>query len=242
LIGPEFEVLLLGRRAELARIARRLEAGEPAAVLVVGDVGAGKTPMLRAAAESARAKGWKTIGDYRLGVGLETTERVFVERVQEGLGLSTDPSLFLQSGTEVEAHTLPAKAEPLVTIGSSFARELARHAPVLLVVDGFRAKDEFAHAFVRFLSRLRKTEAPVVVLVAALPTEVDVLAPAVDEVIELGPLAEEQVRGYFERLAVYPPLTPEEIDAYTAQSVEQPDSAIALARVLALASTEAEPA
>jgi AAA ATPase domain len=239
--ASEFEVLLLGRQAELERIAQRVDAGKPAVVLLVGEVGTGKTQMLRAAADRARAKDWRVVGDNGLGVDLETTERAFAERVQEFIGLSTDSTLTFGSGSEVEAHARLATVEAPTTIGSSFVRELARHAPLLLLVDGFRASEEFAEAFARFLARLRSTGSSIVVLVAGRDAELSVLLSAADEVIEVDRLAEEPVREYCERLAVKPPLTPEEIDAYVAESVKRPDRAVSLARVLALARTDGYP-
>jgi hypothetical protein len=235
------EVLLLGRQAELARIAQRVDAGNPAVVLLMGEVGTGKTEMLRAAADQARGKDWTVVGDIGLGVDLETNERAFAARVQEFIRFSTDSTRAFGSGSEVEAHAHLATAEPVATIGSSFVRELARQAPLLLLVDGFRASEEFAEAFARFLSRVRSTGSAVVVLVAGRVPELRELVPVADEVIEVGPLAEEPVRDYFKRLVIEPPLTPEEIDVYVAESVKRPDRAVSLARVLALARTDGYP-
>lgn len=239
-MSAESDVLLLGRQAELERIFRRLDERQPALVVLVGDVGAGKTAVLRTAAAEADAKGWKVIGlehnEPDLTVDPRTTQFGFVELVHDLLrGADT-----WQPFPAVEAHVARPPRQPWATDVPALARELAAHAPIVVIVDGFRPSQEFAEAFVRLARRIRDSHGAVLVLVGARRVGLsEPVVRAADEVVELGPLAAAPVRRYFEELSLEPPITPEEVEAYAEEAVRRPDNAVALARVLTLAGPRA---
>jgi hypothetical protein len=197
-------------------------------------VGAGKSSLLRAAATEAEKRGWRVVGtDPALAVDPGTSEHTFADRVHELIGSAPVPQAW-SSVAAVEAHALTVR-EPWRTTAHALARELSVQAPLVLMIDGFRASEEFVGAFERLVTRARLNADPVVFLVAARRVEVAQLARAADDVIELGPLAEEPIREYFEGLVLDPPLSPDELEAYVAESVKRPEAAAALGRVLLLA-------
>ena len=229
-------ILLLGRHAELDRILRRLDQRAPAFVLLTGETGAGKSSLLRAAASEAENKGWRTIGLNEGGFGLSVnpsmSEHLFVERVLE---LVREPASAWQRTPDVEAHVAIASREPWRSEVLGLARELGEHAPLVVVIDGFRPSEDFAAAFIRLAGRVRQGRSPILLLVGARPVEAELISRTADDVIELGPLDEEPIRRYFEELELVPELTRAEIDSYVEHAVKRPDSAVALARVLTLA-------
>jgi energy-coupling factor transporter ATP-binding protein EcfA2 len=235
-------ILLLGRHAELDRILQRFDRRAPAFVLLTGETGAGKSSLLRAAATEAQNRGWRAIGLEDGGSGLtvdpSTSEHLFVERVLE---LVREPAAVWHRTPDVEAHVAVAAREPWRSEVLGLARELGEHAPLVVVIDGFRPSEDFTAAFVRLAGRVRQGRSSIVLLVGARPVEAELISRAADEVIELGALDEEPVRRYFEELVLEPKLTRAEIDTYVEHAVQRPDSAVALARVLTLAEARTQP-
>jgi energy-coupling factor transporter ATP-binding protein EcfA2 len=241
-LSDDTDVLLLGRHEELERITERFDARSSALVLLVGEVGSGKSSLLRAAAGEAEKRGWRVVGPDAGGSALTvdagTSEHTFADRVTELLGSAAAPQAW-RSVPGADAHAIAAR-EPWRTTAHTLARELSAHAPLVVMIDGFDARGEFAGVFDRLVARVRQNAEAVVFIVAARSVDVRQLVRAADEVIELGPLAEEPVRQYFEGLVLDPPLSPEEVDAYVAESVKRPAAASALGRVLLLARRRTE--
>jgi hypothetical protein len=122
----------------------------------------------------------------------------------------------------------PSGADP-------FVADLARRAPVLVMLDDYRPSPPFARWFERRLALgLRSVDAAVVFVVATQTVGPD-LAGCADAVIELKPLSLEAVRGAL--LAIDPPLRvpldAHELDAYS-RHARSPGVLGSLIRVLTL--------
>jgi hypothetical protein len=208
----------VGRERDVYRIEATLRAGRGVLIAVVGQVGAGKSRLLRIVESRARSAGWSTAatdGAGELHVAPTTTPEAFVERT--GALLSGQDAAF-----------------------DRFVSSLESCAPTLVIIDGFRPHAEFASWLLDVVRpELAASASPVGLIVAGTHEELDdgVLAAA-DEVVELGPLDQLTVARHLRETAqdIDPPLTDDEIAAYVEAVCPQPELLESLTRALLLMS------
>jgi DNA-binding CsgD family transcriptional regulator/tetratricopeptide (TPR) repeat protein len=171
----------VGRAEQLARfdhaLARAAE-GEPAALLVAGDSGVGKTRLVSECAERARAAGARVLtGDcVELGEG-ELPYAPIVGALRElQRELGTDAVVELAGKGRAElARLLPEAGEPTAARDAEFAQarlfevllallgRVAEEAPLVLVVEDLHWADRATRDFLSFLLRATRHERLVLV-------------------------------------------------------------------------------
>ena len=150
-------VVLLEREAELARLGDRLDAagaGEGGLVIVEGAPGAGKTSLLRAAAdeardrdfEVARARGAELEREWPFGIARQLLEPVLRRRSAE------ERAELLEGAAGLATHVvLPELADAAAPVDVSFGAlhglywltaNLATRRPLLLAVDDAQWADD----------------------------------------------------------------------------------------------------
>jgi DNA polymerase III delta prime subunit len=209
----------VGRERDVYRIEAALNRGRGLLIAVVGEVGTGKSRLLRTVERRARARGWATA------------------RADESGELSVLPSTSPQSlvSRTVALLGADADAEP-----AGFVHALERHAPTLVCLDGFRPSRDFARwARDTLHRRLHATQAPVAIVVAGTRHELEgeVLAMA-DEAVHLGPLDELTVARHLREMTedLDPPVSDAEMAAYVAAVCPQPELLKSLTRALLMVS------
>ena len=221
------QVLSIGRKQELTKLDIVLQRHRPAMVVVTGAPGIGKTTLLQVFQSHAVAHGWRTTSSSSEGmvrVIMNTTDTTFSEQVSNMLGISADQSF--QRGTPTDK--------------PSFAEELRLetvYAPILLLIDGYQPSPEFGQWFTdRFIKELKRTERPVVVVIAERPEAVTKLLPLADETIHLGQLERQAVRQHLESIGrhIVPKIEPKELKKYIEACQKSPELLDSLTRVLRL--------
>ncbi len=162
---------LVGREAELAAISRFLATGEalPAALLVEGPAGVGKTTLWREGAERAARAGYRVLScrpagtEAHLSFGALTD--LFVDDIADVL-----PRLPAPQRRAIEVVLLledddgrPAEPRTVAAGVLSLVRELARDQPILLAIDDAQWLDPASEMVLEYVLR-RLGTAPVAVL------------------------------------------------------------------------------
>lgn len=218
--------MLIGRDRELFELEATLDRGEPALVLLAAPPGLGKTVLLKELSARAKSRGWAVAeGEEgaRLCVSPATGEEQFSDLVRKVLGRQP-----------VDARPGGPRAVPL-------AEELSRRAPVLVLIDGFRATERFARWFGSwFEQEVKSAGAPIVIVAAGQTSELASLVAYAAQRTELGPLDAAAVEGYLRSLAsqVHPPIGPKELEVYVREGRHEPGILDNLGRLLALACSE----
>lgn len=199
----------------------------PAVIAVCGSPGMGKTSLLRAFRDRAVTRGWVVAGgrdDGRIAIGAGTQRQDFVTAVLDRIERSPEPG----ADAHPEARGPDGPMDP-------FVAELARRAPLVIVVDDYRPGPLFADWFERtFLPGVKSSGAPLVIAAAqrARGRRMDSHAT---RVIELSALDALFVRDrLLEIEGLEPPLTPDELDVY-AREADSPLLVDSLLHVLSLA-------
>lgn len=236
--GSTWQPVMVGRDRELGQIKAILERRKPALVVMAGETGIGKTSLLREAGLFASRLGWKTVPDVNqqeMTVEPETTEDTFSSRVRKLLKIPA-PENFPEAAPDFEVRkVLQHGRYPLFHL---LVEQLCHQAPLLLLIDGYRPEASFTGWFTgHFVTEMKKTEAPVVIIVADRPGNVAMLMPFADESISIGPLDPESLRQLLENIGqqLSPPLEKDELYAYLKEVCEKPEILGSLTRVLALA-------
>ena len=169
---------LVGRAQELARIDEalaRLDAGQPAAILLPGGAGSGKTTLLREVVERGRARGFACVEVVLTPAGglqrplLQSMRRVLgVEGDAQALSRVTDVRFgaaapLLRDVLASQAPPDLQNSERRVWALESLLAGLAREGPVVLAVDDLHLADADD---LRLLLDLRRHLADVPVLLA----------------------------------------------------------------------------
>ncbi len=150
------EVPLVGRDEELARLTEHVErarGGRPAAVLVAGDAGVGKSRLLAAVADLARDRGMRVLTGHCLDmgdVGLPYLPFVDLLRpVREELPAG-HPALVPLLGAPGAA---PAEGGrlPLFEAVAALLGELAARQPLLVVLEDLHWADRSSRDLLRYL-------------------------------------------------------------------------------------------
>jgi hypothetical protein len=254
--SPQTEVhepapLLVGRDDELARVRGVLGDGSAGLVLVAVHAGLGQTTFLRAVAAAAREQRYAVVVNDEHGeisVTHATTPDSFTARLRGSLGIPPYEALVSVSG---EFESSPARRDRVMlsdgssvsSVPTSGVREplidqLRRlpSRPVVLI-DGYRPSKRFGVWFRdTFVADLRRVGNPAVVVLADVPEALRPLASMPHVSVELGDLRRPHVLGFFQELShtADPPLTSEEIEIFTDESVSQPELLAALHNLLAL--------
>lgn len=164
---------LVGRAAELARLTEhvdRARAGHPSAVLLAGDAGVGKSRLLVALGEVARARGLRVLTGHCLDLGdVGLPYLPFVDLLRP---LAVDPSAHpavapLLGG----AGAAPAEGGllPLFEGVAALLGELAAAQPLLVLLEDLHWADRSSRDLLRFL--LTRLVAEPVVVVASYRTD-----------------------------------------------------------------------
>lgn len=170
--------------------------------------------------------------------GLSPAWKGVLNRATHAAGQILQAFPFEQASSEKkaeESRRLPPSRHPLF---HPLVEQLRHRAPVLLLIDGYRPEASFTGWFTRhFVTEIKKTEAPVVIIVADRPGNVAMLLPFADESISIGPLDPESLRQLLENIGqqLSPPLGEDELHTYLKEVCEKPEILGSLTRVLALA-------
>ena len=237
------------RAAELERMLAILADRRPALVVLCGPSGSGKSTLLVDLGRRAVAHGWEVAGcgaGGPLTIGPRTRER----EVRDAVLMGTRDRACDDDHRESRARTLAtARRSGEFTIGlhagtsDPVVVELARRAPLLVLIDGYRPRPSLAAWFEHgFLSGVLACGEPVVVAVAQRPGDSQLETLATD-VVELGHISTDQARAVLGEIAplLDPPLSARELEAY-AQEARTPLLLSSLVRVLALAARGARDA
>jgi hypothetical protein len=207
-----------GREAEWQRLLARLQARQPALVLVTGQPGSGRTTLLVTLAAVGLELGYSVI-DGQDAVTVDHATR------------SSDLRRIVASAPRA-ANQVPAKGKPegrglLRRIADLFAgpasdekaitRTLKAMAPVILAVDGYTPGHQMSAWFAdRLVPRILRSGSPILVVVADTPDSTAALRGAVTETIELLPVSREAVEEHLREAGngLEPPVSDSELAAY----------------------------
>ena len=217
------------REAEHRALYGVLAARRPAVVLVCGSAGMGKSWLLRDVRARASSQGWYVASDLDGGVlriDPQTSPRDFRSAVLEAI--ETDPG---EDRSRI-------RRESAVDDSRAFVEELARQAPVLVIVDDHRPGAAFARWFKgSFLPQVAACGAAVVVVVAQPPGGGELAGLDTVPPVELTELEPEEIRAVLRHDAagVDPPLSDEELEVY-AEEARNPQDLSSLIRALTFTS------
>jgi hypothetical protein len=215
------------RSLELGSALGILSRRTGSVTLVCGAPGMGKSSLLRRIAAQAIARGWRVAADFDgslPAVDPVTSARAFRDRALAAVA---------EAG---EDGARPPRADQ-----DSFAEELTRWAPVLLLIDDYRPGAALAHWFAEvFLPQIRRCDEPVVVVIAHRPGGGE-LKPLATDTIDLEDLDPQEVRDTLAgALAdLDPPLEQAELDVY-AEKARNPLLLTSLIRALRFSQAETE--
>jgi len=229
-------VLIVGRDREIAAIDRVLKHRRPALIVVSGEVGVGKTWLLRRVEERAVREGWRTVrlpSGALLGFSADTTSASVIELVRRV------PVAPHTNTADIVART--SGSPPEGPRSYDLVEQLRARAPLLFIIDGYRPSPELNTWFIAAIEALKQSAATVVVLVAEVSAEVRDLAGLASHVIGLEPLAVDAVRRHFELLAggLKIELSATELDSYVQAVCQNMGVLEQLTTVLELARPEA---
>ncbi|WP_051467656.1 helix-turn-helix transcriptional regulator [Actinomadura oligospora] len=165
--------VLLGRQAELDRVLRVVEDGEPPALLVTGEVGVGKSELLGQAARHARDQGMTVLEGQGDGVPygcLNQALHPLLDDLDQRQRAELGPVL------DLGADAAPV---PPTAVGTAVLRLLASRfaaRPGLLVIDDLHLVDRHSLHVLSFVVR-RGAHAGVRTLAAGGPGSADRLGP-----------------------------------------------------------------
>ena len=195
--APEPNPGLLERDGELTALESALDSavgGRGSVVAVEGPPGIGKSSLVSAGVELARARGMYTISvratelerSYPYGVVRQTADSVQLDKSDEDraalfTGAAKLALPILDPGGGEEADNPELMYQRLHGLYWLIAN-LARQQPLLICVDDAQWADEASMAAERFLS-LRIADLPMVLLLAARPAEVGQLAVPLAEIL-----------------------------------------------------------
>jgi DNA-binding CsgD family transcriptional regulator len=183
---PREDLPLLERDAELAVIAERLAAAREGAgclLMVEGPAGIGKTRLVRAACDAARARGMTVLtaraGELERGLPYGVVRGLFEKLVVRAPAAERNALLADAAGLAAPVLGVAVGEGGLILDSAAFAglhglywltANLAERAPLLLAVDDAHWADEASLRFLIYL--LRRIEAlPILLVVAARPAE-----------------------------------------------------------------------
>ena len=182
---PE-DVPLLERDAELAVIAERLAAAREGAgclLMVEGPAGIGKTRLVRAACDGARARAMTVLtaraGELERGLPYGVVRGLFEKSVVRAPAAERNALLADAAGLAAPVLGVAVGEGGLIPDSASFAglhglywltANLSERAPLLLAVDDAHWADEASLRFLVYVLR-RIEELPILLVVAARPAE-----------------------------------------------------------------------
>jgi len=255
---------LVGRENQLAEAITIIERRASALLLVAGEVGMGKSTFLAALDEYAGGEGWTVARSDAVGeltIAPSTTPPEFGTRLRQILGWpaggaiadagSAEPELVPDLGSaaaagDAEKTGVVAKLfdtarrwlETSAWLGlAELIVDLQRHAPVLILIDGYRPGAQFERSFAgSFLPMLLRSPAPLIAVVADRPEAVERLAAQATARLDFGPGDQEAIRRHFARVTrdVEPAIRAGELDAYADAAAHRPELIGSLTRLLAL--------
>ena len=152
---------VVGQDAELARIGSFLDdvSGGPAALLLEGDIGAGKTTLWRATTSAARERGYRVMASHP---GESEATMAFAALGDLLDGVLDDPGVDIPSPQLRAVRVAALMADPdgpepdqrSVSVGTlGLVRSLADRSPVLIAVDDYQWIDPATVRVLRFLMR-----------------------------------------------------------------------------------------
>ena len=193
--GPGFgsAPVLVGRENEVDQVSRVVDEGRSVfrALIVLGEAGTGKTALLAAAADRARALGT----DVLVSGGCESeSDQSFAALHQLLLGLGPDlaglPSHLreaLETAFGVVPATRPIDSMQLRIAVLTLLADVSRRRPLLLIVDDVQFYDRDSREVLSFVMRRLAAEPVTVLLAARGLTPPDGIVPGLP-LLTLGPL------------------------------------------------------
>ncbi|RFU39367.1 ATP-binding protein, partial [Actinomadura logoneensis] len=139
----------MGRDAELARLVRMVESGEPSALLVTGDAGAGRSALLGHAARHARDLGMTVLEGQGDGVPFGCLNQVLLPLLD---GLDERERAGLRPVLELDADAPSPPAGVAAAVLRLLAARFATR-PGLLVVDDLHLADPRSLHVLRFVAQ-----------------------------------------------------------------------------------------
>jgi len=225
------EPLLVGRESELATFQRILKEKEAQLVVLTGRAGMGKSSLLQKFHQVGEEAGWNVLDlPESSSINLETTPDTFSMQLQGLLAAPTAKSFIEKPGSPSGDR---ATGEPLLPI----VERLSALAPLLLTVDGYRPRSDFGEWFQTvFVDHLKRSGAPIVVIISERPEGATKITAWADEIIQLGPLDEHSIIQHFQDLGrqISPPMSEYEIREYTKAAQADTEALGSLTRVLRL--------
>lgn len=228
--SQELAPVLIGHDAKVKQILHIMDQRAPHLIVVTGEAGVGKTSLLHLIRSKAAASGWSVMprnASEEFIVSRDTTEATFCARIDELLAIPTGESFIETKSSRLDLH-------PIV-------KQLRERAPILMLIDGFDASDEFAVWFSdQFIKGTKQSRSPIVVTAAVRPASINQISPVADEMLSLGRVNKESIRDHFERVGklFQPPMDTAELTQYVDAAHENPELLGSLTRVLRLASLD----
>lgn len=184
----------VGREAAWRRLISQLESRESGLVLIVGQLGTGRTHLLRAAGDAARDLGFTVIGSDE-PMAIDPTMRARDIRRILGAMLGDDHGSGKQTVLDF----------------------LDQAAPAVLLIDGLAPSAKLSTWFTRRLvPHVLASSVPVIIIVADQLKPMAALSRLATDVIEIGPLDRDAVARHLREVGadLRPPLSDEEVAAY----------------------------
>src|SRR5579875_3436629 len=191
----ELAAPLVGRAASLSQLASCFQQGLPQAVLVVGEMGIGKTRLAGEFAAWARAQGADVLSGHAFESGVCLPYQPLVEAVQVRLEEENAPEDLLDDlwlaelgrfllDLRARYPDLPLPGEDTLTTNSRFFEAVARlfdalgrRAPLVLLLDDLHWADDASLDLLRYLGHCWKRRGTPVLLLCAMRGEELALSP-----------------------------------------------------------------
>jgi AAA ATPase domain len=232
----------IGRSAAWSALLPRLDHPGGSVVVIAGEPGTGRSHLLRAFAEAAHQRGFRTIGCGE-SAGIDNTTKL------------TDLARIVDAMLDAQGVTASAPPAPgagmlrnIVNTVATNARaqreifELIDNAvPIVVGVDGYAPSATLDLWFTtRLVTHLHASGRPATLAVTGHGRALSAMRQVADVTIDLGPLDRDEVTAHLVSLThdLRPPLSPDELSAYATVAAADPRRLPAFSRVLAAAARE----
>lgn len=232
----------IGRSAAWSALLPRLDHPGGSVVVIAGEPGTGRSHLLRAYAEAARQRGFRTIGCGE-SAGIDKTTKL------------TDLVRIVDAMLDAQGVTGAAPPAPAAGMFRNIVNTVATNAraereifdlidnakPAVVGVDGYSPSTTLDLWFTtRFVAHLRASARPAILAVTGHGRALSAMRQVADVTIELGPLDRDEVTAHLVSLTrdLRPPLSPDELTAYASVAAADPRRLPAFSRVLAAATRE----
>jgi hypothetical protein len=211
------------REKEIAQFTEILSRREFTVVVLTGETNTGKSTLMRHVRHQGEDLGWKAIPAAD-------------QRDVSVISVSTDESFTADIGQLVNLTAVTP-----VTL----AQRIGELQPVLILIEAHGISPPFSRWFAStFIDGMKvKHISAIVVVVTDIEADVRSLGPVTDVVITLGPFSASAVSKELARISanLLPPISSEELEAYTKQARTNPMILASLGRLLTRAAQRSAP-